>query len=206
MKVSEIFFSIQGEGINIGKSCIFIRLAGCNFRCSWCDTKYAYEGKEMTFGEIIQEIEKYPCYHIVWTGGEPTLQIDGIYEVIRLLNTFNGNYSHEIETNGTKIFDTNYFDVVTISPKVVNYDYSHFIGVKNVYWKFVIDQILSRILKKFLEKYDINPDRIYVQPQGVYKNKIVGKMKKIIENYVKKYGFRLSPRLHILIYGNVRGK
>ena len=79
MEISEIFYSIQGEGPNIGKRSIFIRTAGCNLSCKFCDTKYSYKGKNFTREEIINIVKdiskRYNTNQIVWTGGEPTLQI-----------------------------------------------------------------------------------------------------------------------------------
>ncbi|MEM1582972.1 MAG: 7-carboxy-7-deazaguanine synthase QueE, partial [Candidatus Bathyarchaeia archaeon] len=86
MKISEIFFSIEGEGIEIGRPEVFVRLSGCNLRCSWCDTKYALKnGKEMSIEEIIQEIGKYPCKNISITGGEPLLQRKELLELVKRL-------------------------------------------------------------------------------------------------------------------------
>ena len=65
MKINEIFHSIQGEGFDAGKPTIFIRLTGCNLRCSYCDTTYAfYEGKEMEIEEIMEEIKKWRCRRV----------------------------------------------------------------------------------------------------------------------------------------------
>ena len=75
LKVNEIFYSIQGESSMAGKPCVFIRLTFCNLRCTYCDTEYAfYEGKEMSFEEILKEIEKYECNLVEITGGEPLVQ------------------------------------------------------------------------------------------------------------------------------------
>ena len=99
MKINEIFFSIQGEGILIGTPTIFIRTTGCNLRCSWCDTKYAYEdGKLMTVDEIIKEVKSYPSNHVCLTGGEPLMQSNAGLLIRRLLNR---GYSLSIETNGS---------------------------------------------------------------------------------------------------------
>ncbi|RLF30939.1 MAG: hypothetical protein DRM98_06200, partial [Thermoplasmata archaeon] len=77
MKINEIFYSIQGEGKWTGLPNIFIRTAGCNLRCTFCDTKYAYEnGVELQVEEIINKITQYPCKHVCITGGEPLLQED----------------------------------------------------------------------------------------------------------------------------------
>jgi len=89
LKVSEIFLSIQGEGTEQGEPTIFIRLFGCNYRCKWCDTKYAMEGndyREMTLDEIIEEISLYDyCENVQITGGEPLIQdIDGLVERLTL--------------------------------------------------------------------------------------------------------------------------
>ena len=112
MKVSEIFYSIEGEGIEIGRPEVFVRLSGCNLRCVWCDTKYAwYNGKEMSVDEIIREIKRYPCKNVSITGGEPLLQKDELLELIRKLKKM--GYWVQINTNGT-IFDKEIFELVDL--------------------------------------------------------------------------------------------
>ena len=112
MKVSEIFYSIEGEGIEIGRPEVFVRLSGCNLRCVWCDTKYAwYNGKEMSVDEIIREIKRYPCKNVSITGGEPLLQKDELLELIRKLKEM--GYWVQINTNGT-IFDKEIFELVDL--------------------------------------------------------------------------------------------
>lgn len=100
MKINEIFYSIQGEGKWTGLPNIFIRTAGCNLRCKYCDTEYAYkEGNNKTIKEILDEITKYQCKKICLTGGEPLIQEDSIKLIKRLLKQ---NYSICLETNGSK--------------------------------------------------------------------------------------------------------
>ena len=112
MKVSEIFYSIEGEGIEIGRPEVFIRLAGCNLRCEWCDTKYTWSnGKEMSIEEVIQEVRRYPCKSISITGGEPLLQKEELLELIKRLR--GGNYWIQLNTNGT-IFDRKIFELVDL--------------------------------------------------------------------------------------------
>ncbi|HUB66422.1 MAG TPA: radical SAM protein [Candidatus Methylacidiphilales bacterium] len=75
LTINEIFYSIQGESTFAGRPCVFIRLTGCDLRCTYCDTEYAfYEGKKRTLDGIIAEIERYPCRLAEITGGEPLLQ------------------------------------------------------------------------------------------------------------------------------------
>ncbi len=75
LSISEIFFSLQGESTLAGKPCLFIRLAGCDLRCAWCDTSYALEsGTRMTLSRIMEEVRKYPVRLVELTGGEPLLQ------------------------------------------------------------------------------------------------------------------------------------
>ncbi len=77
MKVNEIFFSIQGESTCAGLFCAFVRLSGCNLRCGYCDTKYAYdEGTEQTIAQIISSAARFPAKLVEITGGEPLLQAD----------------------------------------------------------------------------------------------------------------------------------
>ena len=99
MKINEIFFSLQGEGKWTGLPNIFIRTSGCNLRCSFCDTKYAYEdGKEMSLDEILNEISKYSCKKICLTGGEPLWQNEIILLIDQLLKR---DYEICLETNGS---------------------------------------------------------------------------------------------------------
>jgi organic radical activating enzyme len=109
MKVKEIFYSIQGEGANAGMPAIFVRLSGCNLRCIFCDTDFQ-GGVEMSPEEILNEVKKYGCKNIIWTGGEPSLQLTDA-----VLSHFRGFYN-AIETNGTSPLPT-LIDYVTISPK-----------------------------------------------------------------------------------------
>ncbi len=75
MRVTEIFFSIQGEGTRAGRPCVFIRFTGCDLRCSYCDTAYAFHGgKELSRAEILAEVARHPCKLVLLTGGEPMLQ------------------------------------------------------------------------------------------------------------------------------------
>ncbi len=99
MKVNEIFKSIQGETSYAGTPFVFVRTSGCNLRCKWCDTTYAYDkGEEYTVDEIIRILDKYDCRRIVITGGEPLLQKDTFILAECLIN--NG-YTVLVETNGS---------------------------------------------------------------------------------------------------------
>jgi 7-carboxy-7-deazaguanine synthase len=98
MKISEIFYSIQGETTFAGRPCAFIRLAGCDLRCSYCDTEYAQSGGEdRSIDEIMKEIEKYPARLAMVTGGEPMLQTD-VHDLFRALIA--GGYTVLVETGG----------------------------------------------------------------------------------------------------------
>lgn len=77
MRITEIFYSIQGESSHAGRPCVFVRTTGCNLRCVWCDTEYAFHGgSEMTLAEIISEVGRVggDCRLVELTGGEPLLQ------------------------------------------------------------------------------------------------------------------------------------
>lgn len=99
MKISEIFFSIQGESTYAGLPFVFVRLSGCNLRCNYCDTAYAWEeGDEVTVEEVLRRIGGFPCKYVAITGGEPLLQ-EEVYTLIdRLLKA---QYRVLIETNGS---------------------------------------------------------------------------------------------------------
>ena len=101
LNIVEIFYSIQGEGTRAGLPCVFIRLAGCNLDCKWCDTLYAKknsDGKNISFDEIIKTIKSYKCNFIEFTGGEPLLQQNSIDLINYLIDQ---NFTTAIETNGS---------------------------------------------------------------------------------------------------------
>ena len=101
--VNEIFYSIQGESLNSGRPCVFVRLTGCNLRCAFCDTGYAYEeGNEMEIGAIIDQVSAYHCTLVELTGGEPLVQ----EETPKLIDALiKNNYEVMMETNGTLDID-----------------------------------------------------------------------------------------------------
>lgn len=99
MKVNQVFYSLQGEGKWTGLPNVFIRVTGCNLRCSYCDTKYAYEhGKKMSVEDIVNKIKKFSCKHICITGGEPLLQ-DETYDLLDII--LKKDYMVCLETNGS---------------------------------------------------------------------------------------------------------
>lgn len=111
MKVNEIFYSLQGEGFWTGTPAVFVRLSGCNLRCSFCDTRHE-TGSLRSEDEIVAEAARRPARHVVITGGEPSLfltasLVDRLHEA--------GKYV-AVETNGTHRLPDN-VDWVTLSPK-----------------------------------------------------------------------------------------
>lgn len=118
MKVNEIFYSLQGEGNFTGTPAVFVRFSGCNLNCDFCDTQHN-RGIEMSEDEIISEVSKYPAYHVVITGGEPTLQLTP--SLVNKLHAA-GKFV-QIETNGARPLSDGLdylIDWVTVSPKYGN--------------------------------------------------------------------------------------
>jgi 7-carboxy-7-deazaguanine synthase len=100
LKVNEIFYSIQGESSYTGYPCIFVRLSGCNLRCSYCDTQYAYEdGGQLEIAEIVNSVKAYDCPLVEITGGEPLIQAETPILITQLIE--NG-YKVLLETNGSQ--------------------------------------------------------------------------------------------------------
>ena len=103
LRVNEIFFSIQGEGTRSGQPCVFVRLAGCPLRCSYCDTAHAFaEGHPLREEEILRQIGDYPCRLVELTGGEPLAQPDAFAFVTRLLDA---DLDVLVETSGHILLD-----------------------------------------------------------------------------------------------------
>ena len=103
MRVTEIFFSIQGEGSRAGRPCVFVRFTGCDLRCGYCDTAYAFHGgTDMTREQIRAEIGRHPTRFVLLTGGEPTLQRELPALVHELIDE---GFEVAIETHGQRPLD-----------------------------------------------------------------------------------------------------
>ena len=114
--IVEIFHSVQGEGYHVGIPSIFIRFGGCNLRCAWCDTDFDV-WTDMSIGEIVNELSKYDCDRIIFTGGEPALQ--DLVTLSACLKPL--GYSLSVETNGTIVIPTGIIDWICVSPKDQEY-------------------------------------------------------------------------------------
>lgn len=215
MQISEIFYSIQGEGTQIGVPAIFIRLSGCHLRCSWCDSKFTWDrksGTSMSTEGIIKEIQKYPCRHIVITGGEPLLQQSELIRLLKKLKTKKDTYFIEVETSGTlKTYLNTFIDQYNMSPKLSNSNNKNAeikittFPLERTYFKFVIDNPNDvKEVKSLIKKFDLAKEKIILMPEGITKKSLNEKTKWLAE-ICKKENFRLSPRLHVNIWGNKRG-
>ncbi|HVS33361.1 MAG TPA: 7-carboxy-7-deazaguanine synthase QueE [Thermoanaerobaculia bacterium] len=99
MRVTEIFFSIQGESTHAGRPCVFVRLTGCNLRCRWCDSEYTFTGGEkVSIDEIVERVKSYGCNLVEVTGGEPLAQSESLDLVKRLCDE---GFEVLIETSGS---------------------------------------------------------------------------------------------------------
>jgi len=208
MKINEIFYSIQGEGKWTGLPNIFIRTTGCNLRCKYCDTKYAYfEGEELKIEQILNKIKKYNCKKICITGGEPLLQ----KELNELLSNLEKNeYVVLIETNGSldikkyKKYRNILFSVDIKCPSSEMHEKTFFENIKNVeekdQIKFVIDNktdydYAKRIINKFSPICEI----IF---QPVYKSN-----QKALAEWILKdnLNVKLGLQIHKIIWGDIKG-
>ena len=103
LRINEIFHSIQGESTRAGEPCVFVRLTGCNLRCVWCDTEYAFhQGRDMSVVEVLERVESYRCRMVEITGGEPLLQADVIPLMEELVQR---NHVVLLETGGSLPID-----------------------------------------------------------------------------------------------------
>lgn len=226
MKISEIFESIQGEGTNVGKKSIFIRTSLCNLKCSWCDTKYTWDWEnydyskevhEMSINEIKQKIESFTAKNIVITGGEPLIQQ---VELVSLLSSLSKKYFVEVETNGTIIPSTNLIPLIdqwNVSPKTSNSNnlleqcniaecYNFFKYQSNSFFKFVVENESDILeINNIVKHYQIHNSKIILMPQASEKNDLVSK-ESLIKSLTLKNGFKFSSRLHVMKWGNVRGR
>ena len=222
----EIFHSLQGEGVSIGTPSVFLRLALCNLICTWCDTQYTWDWRhfnykkevmELPLQQVEESILRYGCRHLVITGGEPLLQQRGLLPLVRTLRE--KRFSFEVETNGTiaPIPDLEqHIDQWNVSPKLDNSGNSLqrrevptalklFRGFRNAYFKFVVaaGSDLEEV-NTLVERYEIPRDRVILMPEGSDVGALHENGQWLSKLCVEE-GFRFTPRLHVLLWGDQRG-
>ncbi len=229
MLISEIFHSVQGEGGLTGVPSVFVRTSGCNLRCNWCDTLYASwepEGAEMSVGQILDEVSRYPAQHCVLTGGEPMVA-KGIHDLAAGLRQLARHIT--IETAGTIAPQGIACDLASLSPKLRNsapdqrlpqaWHVRHealrlqptvlreWISAYDFQLKFVVsspDDVQEiRELVEALE-VPVAPSRILLMPEGTSSDVVARGAAELVP-VCKRYGFRLCDRLHVRLFGHQRG-
>ncbi|MCD6579285.1 4Fe-4S cluster-binding domain-containing protein [bacterium] len=202
MKVNEIYISLQGEGPHAGMRTIFLRLTGCNLRCPYCDTKYAFdEGMEMEIEDLVKKLENEP--YITITGGEPLLQNDELCELIKGLR---GN-KIEIQTNGTLDIFHDFENVIWAmdikTPSSQGFFCENNIAklMENDWINFVIsDKKDLDFAMDILKRYEFPTKQIYFTPSyNVLPYDELAEW--ILENDLN---VRLGIQLHRLIWGEER--
>jgi 7-carboxy-7-deazaguanine synthase len=227
MKIADLFFSIQGEGVLMGVPSVFVRTSGCNLRCGWCDSEYTSwkpEGAHWTIADLIERVTTFPARHIVLTGGEPLIA-PGIEELCAALRE--KKYHITLETAAT-VFKPVACDLASLSPKLSNstpwqreggrFAERHeklrlqldviraFMGHCDYQLKFVIDAPgdIDEVLAILAQLADVERGKVLLMPQGVTREELA-KRGPWLADVCKEQGFRYCPRLHIELYGNQRG-
>jgi 7-carboxy-7-deazaguanine synthase len=227
VRISEIFYSLQGEGRLLGTPSLFIRTSGCNLRCVWCDTPYTSwrpEGSSWALEKILRRVDEHMAEHVVITGGEPLLAA----EIEELTAALRRKRKHvTIETAAT-LFKPVDCDLISLSPKLANST-----PWKRQGGKFAAMHDQRRlnvpVLQAYLERYDyqlkfvvdskedfaeigdivgrlrnVDPARVVIMAQGTTRNQLEEKRDWIVKNCLA-YGYSFTPRLHIELFGNRRG-
>lgn len=226
LRIAETFHSIQGEGSLVGVPSFFIRTSGCNLRCEWCDTPYTSwepEGDWWSIADLVAAVPPSARYVVV-TGGEPLLWPN----LPRLTAALRAASRHvTIETAGT-VFQALPCDLMSISPKLANSapdpQRGAAIGTDHARKRLDVG-VLARLLDRYAcqlkfvvgEPHDlaeidellgrlppVAPDSILLMPLGTTKAAIAGRAPWIAD-LCKARGYRYTPRLHIDLYGDVRG-
>lgn len=235
MKIVEGFATLQGEGRYLGVPSYFIRSTGCNLRCAWsnkdgsvtvCDTPYTSwnpeKGYELNVDKVLHELKGKPIEHIVLTGGEPTIQPD----IRDISNRFSDEgYIVTVETNGTRYHEGMERAFMSLSPKlqssyaqpdererqlhVRNNDFmstlKQWIQSNDYQLKFVANQTSDMVeIMGIKDVLNIPESKIYLMPQGITTEQFKERQEWLFEVCVQ-YGLNYSPRMHIDIFGNVRG-
>ena len=223
MKIAEIFYSLQGEGALVGVPSVFVRSSGCNLRCVWCDTPYTSwhpEGVELSVNEILARVAAHTqARHVVLTGGEPMIapQAVELTEALRALGLH-----ITIETAGT-VFHPVACDLMSISPKLAHSTPAGAWAATHERLRIQPD-VLARLMQSYehqlkfvvadpkdmdeirslLEQLAADRSKVILMPEGI-EAEILRERGRWLAEICKREGFRFSPRLHVDLYGNMRG-
>ena len=223
----EIFYSLQGEGASIGIPTVFLRLATCNLNCSWCDTKYTWDWRHHDYETEVmslqpEEIERrvldFKCNHLVITGGEPLIQQKALAPLTLSLKS-RGFYC-EVETNGTIPPSPTLRESISqwnVSPKLSNSGVSQgkreshqalksFANLDNSYFKFVISNPPDvDEVHNIIQQHNLPSSRVILMPEGTDPLMLQSRSAWLSKICIER-GFRFSTRLHILLWGDERGR
>lgn len=217
LQVSEIFYSIQGEGVSCGRATAFIRLGGCTLGCQWCDTKYTWRGGPVwEEHRILETVKEFPARRVVVTGGEPFEQ-----DIASLLYALReAGFTIEIETAGftplANVQCATLAHQLNVSPKLAHSGVSyerrihlpvlHFLrDTGTAYFKFVVDQPADVAeVDTLAALLSLPPERVLLMPQALTADEVLSKSLWLVEA-CKSRGYGYSPRLHILLWGARRG-
>lgn len=231
MRVTEIFHSLQGEGILSGVPSVFVRLSGCPLRCRWCDTKYAWDfsaGQEYALDDLVDAVKGHACRHVVITGGEPMVGPDlaarpGLAELTHRLAA--GGMHVTIETAGALFVSGLECDLMSISPKLCNssptelalaeshergrFDSDALTALIRAYpcqLKFVVETADDvREIRTLIDRLPPVPsDRVLLMPQARTAEELRARASAVAQA-CKETGYRFGHRLHVLLWGNRRG-
>lgn len=223
----EVFYSLQGEGATIGSPSVFLRLATCNLACTWCDTKYTWDWANFDYAQEVVSLEApqleerilgFACPNLVITGGEPLLQQSELVPLVTSLKSCGMRF--EVETNGTIAPVPELardIDQWNVSPKLANSGnpserreepsvLKAFQALPNAYFKFVVaapgdvDEVCG-----FRDRHGLSNQRIILMPEGQTAEALSSRSGWVSEACIRE-GFRFSTRLHILLWGDERGR
>ncbi len=222
VSADKTFFSVQGEGINIGRPAIFFRLQSCNLNCRWCDTTYTWnksdecfwtDTENWNFKQFITEISQYGCKHLVITGGEPLLQQAVLEQFLLQLS----DWYFEIETNGT-IAPSAWLAKncrFNVSPKLSNSGIptsrrlkykvlTDFNRLKKTTFKFVVTELKDlEEIKNIIETCGLDNDKIILMPEAQTLEVLTQRLQQLCGSVASK-GWRILPRLQLIIWGAER--